>query len=95
MMVAASTSETLVNFYQATRRNISEDSHLHDDFLQSSLRVIIQSDLSLLNKPIRNHVTNQVQMITETALPPAFCVSLCAAHFHGYRLSLTNGLLPR
>jgi hypothetical protein len=29
MMEAASTSETLVNFYQATRRNIPEDSHLH------------------------------------------------------------------
>jgi hypothetical protein len=29
MMEAASTSETSVNFYQTTRRNISEDSHLH------------------------------------------------------------------
>jgi hypothetical protein len=29
MMEAASTSETLVNFYQTTRRNIPEDSHLH------------------------------------------------------------------
>jgi hypothetical protein len=28
MMEAASTSETSVNFYQTTRRNISEDSHL-------------------------------------------------------------------
>jgi hypothetical protein len=28
MMEAASTSETLVNFYQTTRRNIPEDSHL-------------------------------------------------------------------
>jgi hypothetical protein len=30
MMEAASTSETSVNFYQATRRNNPEDSHLHD-----------------------------------------------------------------
>jgi hypothetical protein len=29
MMEAVSTSETLVNFYQTTRRNIPEDSHLH------------------------------------------------------------------
>jgi hypothetical protein len=29
MMKAASTSETSVNFHQITRRNISEDSHLH------------------------------------------------------------------
>jgi hypothetical protein len=28
MMEAASTSETSVNFYQITRRNIPEDSHL-------------------------------------------------------------------
>jgi hypothetical protein len=28
MMEAARTSETLVNFYQTTRRNIPEDSHL-------------------------------------------------------------------
>jgi hypothetical protein len=29
MMEATSTSETSVNFYQTTRRNNSEDSHLH------------------------------------------------------------------
>jgi hypothetical protein len=29
MMEAASTSETLVNFYQTTRRHKPEDSHLH------------------------------------------------------------------
>jgi mannose/fructose-specific phosphotransferase system component IIA len=29
MMEAASTSETSANFYQTTRRNIPEDSHLH------------------------------------------------------------------
>jgi hypothetical protein len=30
MMEAASTSEMSVNFYQTTRRNNPEDSHLHD-----------------------------------------------------------------
>jgi hypothetical protein len=29
MMEAASTTEMSVNFYQTTRRNIPEDSHLH------------------------------------------------------------------
>jgi hypothetical protein len=29
MIEAANTSETSVNFYQTTRRNIPEDSHLH------------------------------------------------------------------
>jgi hypothetical protein len=29
MMKAISTSETSVNFYRTTRRNIPEDSHLH------------------------------------------------------------------
>jgi hypothetical protein len=29
MMEAASTSETSMNLYQTTRRNIPEDSHLH------------------------------------------------------------------
>jgi hypothetical protein len=29
MMEAASTSETRVNFYQATRRNKPEDNHIH------------------------------------------------------------------
>jgi hypothetical protein len=30
MIEAASTSETSVNFYQATGRNIPDDSHLHN-----------------------------------------------------------------
>jgi hypothetical protein len=29
MMEAAGTSQTLVNIYETTRRNIPEDSHLH------------------------------------------------------------------
>jgi hypothetical protein len=34
MMEAASASETLVNFYQTTRRNNPEDNHLHTHRLQ-------------------------------------------------------------
>jgi hypothetical protein len=33
MMEAVSTSETLVNFYQTTRLNIPENSHLHFDMI--------------------------------------------------------------
>jgi hypothetical protein len=36
MMEAASTSETLVNFYQTIRRNILEDSHLQLSLCTSS-----------------------------------------------------------
>jgi hypothetical protein len=41
MMEAASTSETLVNFYQTTRRYNPEDSHLHNEML------VVSSVLSL------------------------------------------------
>jgi hypothetical protein len=35
MMEAVSTSETSVNLYQTTRRNIPEDSHLHTRYLEN------------------------------------------------------------
>jgi hypothetical protein len=38
MMEAANTSETSVNFYQTTRRNIPEDSHLYSHSLFFQLR---------------------------------------------------------
>jgi hypothetical protein len=38
MMKAASTSQTTVNFYQTTRRNIKEDSHLQTDNLTATLQ---------------------------------------------------------
>jgi hypothetical protein len=33
IMEAASMSETSVNFYQTTRRNILEDGHIHNPFM--------------------------------------------------------------
>jgi hypothetical protein len=42
MMEAASTSETSVNFYQTTRLNNPEDSHLH--YLSQSCRLSFLSD---------------------------------------------------
>jgi hypothetical protein len=41
MMEAVRTSETSVNFYQSTRRNIPEDSHL--DLLASHYDFVLQS----------------------------------------------------
>jgi hypothetical protein len=43
MMEAASTSEASVNFYQTTRRNNREDSHLHTrrrEYLKSKFRLL-------------------------------------------------------
>jgi hypothetical protein len=47
MMEAANTSETLVNFYQTTRRYNPEDSHLHThrrENLKSYLYLLSSSD---------------------------------------------------
>jgi hypothetical protein len=38
MMEAAKTSETSVNFQQITRRNIPEDSHLHENVGSKSFK---------------------------------------------------------
>jgi hypothetical protein len=46
MMEAVSTSETSVNFYETTRRNILEDSHLHThrhENLKSHIAEVIES----------------------------------------------------
>jgi hypothetical protein len=40
IMEAASTSETPVNFYQTTRRNIPEDSHLQAHILLNNFNKI-------------------------------------------------------
>jgi hypothetical protein len=39
MMAAVSSSETSVNFYETTRRNVPEDSHLHT-FINSVIQMI-------------------------------------------------------
>jgi hypothetical protein len=51
-MEAASTSETLVNFYQTTRRNVPEDSHLHirrHENLKSHLRLLFETFFAPIN----------------------------------------------
>jgi hypothetical protein len=45
MMKAASTSETSINFYQTTRRNIPEDSHLHAGYYLRSYWKILSLEL--------------------------------------------------
>jgi hypothetical protein len=44
MMEAASTSETSVNFYETTRRNIPEDRHLHLDIYNQFFTLITPMD---------------------------------------------------
>jgi hypothetical protein len=45
MTEAASTCETSVNFYQTTRRNNPEDSHLH---ILASLQIFHKSETKLI-----------------------------------------------
>jgi hypothetical protein len=54
MMEAASTSETLVNFYPTVRRNNPEDSHLH-----ASRRENVKSDqtLTFVQSVLFKHIT--------------------------------------
>jgi hypothetical protein len=47
MMEAASTSETLVNFYQTTRRYNPEDSHLHTHRRENLKSFLISSSEEL------------------------------------------------
>jgi hypothetical protein len=48
MMEAASTSETLVNFYQTTRRNNPDDSHLHTHRRENLKSHVLQNTLCKL-----------------------------------------------
>jgi hypothetical protein len=45
MMEAVSMSETSVNFYQTTQRNIPEDSHFHEEgqITRQNIQVIIRT----------------------------------------------------
>jgi hypothetical protein len=56
MMEAASTSETLVNFYQTTRRYNPEDSHLHTRRRENlrSYIFVIYLGFSRLIRDVRN-----------------------------------------
>jgi hypothetical protein len=48
MMEAVSTSETSVNFYQTTRRNIPEDSHLRTRRRENLISYLIRDDAELV-----------------------------------------------
>jgi hypothetical protein len=52
MMEAVNTSETSVNFYQTTRRNIPEDGHLHIWISQTSFMSTPTSIRMLYNTPL-------------------------------------------
>jgi hypothetical protein len=58
-MKAGSTSETSANFYQTTRRNIPEDSHLQDCFVPHHFQLILRNlpfevDEALLDRQRKN-----------------------------------------
>jgi hypothetical protein len=48
MMKAAGTSETLINFYETTRRNNPEDSILHTSRRETSPNIFSVKDLKAL-----------------------------------------------
>jgi hypothetical protein len=54
MMEAARTSETLVNFYQTTRRYNPEDSHLHEKI------AVIFSVSKIRQRFVKNKLTRQI-----------------------------------
>jgi hypothetical protein len=61
LMEAARTSEALVNFYQTTRRNNPEDSHLrthrHENFKSYLNNVVSQSVLASFHKTwLKQHI---------------------------------------
>jgi hypothetical protein len=46
MIEAANTSETSVNFYQTTRRNIPEDSHCHSFLARGFIKINCRSTVN-------------------------------------------------
>jgi hypothetical protein len=67
MMEAVSTYETSVNFYQTTRRNIPEDSHLHtrhQENLKSGLPILQRSIL-----PPSSGLMIEIECSSETPTP--------------------------
>jgi hypothetical protein len=58
MMKAASTSETSVNFYQTTWRNILEDSHLYSNNFDEQYKLWSSSLCNFL-QPLVNSVTDK------------------------------------
>jgi hypothetical protein len=54
MMEAASTAETSVNFYQNTRRNIPDDSHLVSDAITANVYLLGNHRLFLRVTQIKN-----------------------------------------
>jgi hypothetical protein len=58
---AVSTSVTLVNFYEITRRNSSEDSHFHTrrrENLKSKKKINVREKITLLH-PKMHHASNK------------------------------------
>jgi hypothetical protein len=70
MMRAARNTETLVNFYQTTRRNNPEDSHLHTEiFFLSNSRINTTFAVPMSVYPQE----------TETSHSPTFILFICSS----------------
>jgi hypothetical protein len=63
MVEAASTSETLVNFYQTTRRNNPEDSHVHtrrrENLKSHEISLLRTTTSSLLGTGLGGRITRE------------------------------------
>jgi hypothetical protein len=63
-MEAASTSKTSVNFYQTTRRNIPEDSHLHTHRRENrKYQQILDIIIVLYNEKVKRFVIPGIRVL--------------------------------
>jgi hypothetical protein len=79
MMEAARTSETLVNFYQTTRRYNPEDSHLHTrhrENLKSYFHIVLIFSIYLTLPPCPSYVLLALCLGTVVTLPFIFSNSI-------------------
>jgi hypothetical protein len=90
MMQAASTSETSVNFYRTTRRNNTEDSHLHThrleelkfhnfkQFLEMYVKInVYNAEEHLCIFHFYKGCVWDVEVNVENALEESMCVYVC------------------
>jgi hypothetical protein len=89
MMEAARTSETSVNFYQITRRNIPEGSHIHCNvanifktLLWLHFKIILQSTHRFSKRSHLSTFSNDVYVIFPPTPTQCVCVCVCVRARH-------------
>jgi hypothetical protein len=85
LTAAIITSETLVNFYETTRRNIPEDSHLYTRRRENLISHWVTVKSMIDDKSIRNSMGVEIQESTYFAL----CVVIFK-QFEEHRLCLPH-----